>query len=78
MQIFTPTWFQRTAIGNHPVVHVPAALSLPDQYYVANVDLAKQLLQDEAGTHPKITMDDKLVDFVGEHQQQGHLSGFIT
>jgi hypothetical protein len=77
LQIFTPTWFQRTAVGSNPVVHVPAAVSLPDQYYVADADLAKQLLQDEAGAHPKITMDDKLVDFVGECQQLGKLDQLL-
>jgi hypothetical protein len=73
LQIFMPTWFQRTALGSNRVVHVPAALSLPDQYYVADADLARQLLQDEASSHPQITMDDQLVDFVGECLQPGEL-----
>jgi hypothetical protein len=71
VQIATPSWFQRTATAGRPVVHVPAALSLPEQYYVADGNLAKQMLADEAGAHPKITMDAKLVDFVGECLQLG-------
>jgi hypothetical protein len=72
-----PTWFQRTALGSNRVVHVPAALSLPDQYYVADADLARQLLQDEASSHPQITMDDQLVDFVGECLQPGELRYYV-
>jgi hypothetical protein len=65
-QIFKPSWFQRAATAGCPVVHIPAALSLPGQYFVADAPLAKQMLANEAGAHPKITMDSKLVDFVGE------------